>query len=713
MTASATNISAQKVRLSVCQLDCLTAHPACVVGCLESMSAGNGGEDIRLCVESDPAIALAVVNLCRGENIRLDFANLNFSLLLRQISKSQLLKTILSLNIYESENRQKIDLIRDLTLRSGSRAYAARLIAEKSSPAFAAQAFIAGLFADIGLLALAQLYSKSALMLFEESKGQRNLLLELEKRHLGITDNILSNQLLIKLQFPAAVADAVWLYPKATDDIIAKLPTGKLIAIVHLADIISSPAVLNDISSLTKHLFLTDSDISQIRQKTADYHTQISKLFGFENKDHRQSYLEAIKNVYFKQLSADSGEDNFTQFSQKFIDALNPHSPLFDVVQTSAKIFSDLFLAQRLSVFAADPVNANLIIACVIEGISARSVLVSCPDGFSISEAEKQDLQPWLFEQIGVDGEKSYYIPIKSAAQTVAGIILDGPMPDKKLLDKITSLLGRIFALAGENEHQKQIAQIALDEISVSQPEAISKPLPPVEAAVEKQDITQIAAELAAGAAHELNNPLAVISGRAQLLIQSETDETRKQILSQIVEKTMDIEEIIGQLMCYAKPPAARIRTVSPFIVINNCLERVNARYLSEPLDVHLENIESLSDIEVDAEQVAESLAQIIYNALESYESGNGPVQISGIEQNDNIEISIRDHGCGMSDETLAKATEPFFSDKPAGRQRGMGLSIAAGLLKNNNCTIKIQSKLDAGTTVLVNLPRAGKSENF
>lgn len=708
MTAFATNISAQRVRLSVCKLNSLFAHPACIAGCLESIN--NADENLRLYAESDPSIALAIINLCRQQEIPFDFANLNFASLLRQIPKSLLVKTILGIDLHEPANEQKLNFIMNLNLRSSLRAYAAKLIAEKSTPNLASQAFIAGLFADIGLLALAQLFSKSIEMLFEEAKGQRNTMLELENQHLGNTDNALSNQLLTKLQFPAAVAEAVWLAPKATNDLIAKLPNGKLIAIVRLAEILSSPTIAGDISYLTKHLFLTDSDISQIRQKTADHHTKIGKLLCPENKDYRRSYLEAIKNIYLKQLSTETSEDNFTQFAQKFINTFLPNSPLSDAAETAAKIFAESFLAQKLCVFTADTANADLILSYVIDGSSARSVLLNSPNGFTIADAEKEDLNPWLFEQIGIESEKSYYIPIKNTGQTVAGIILDGPMPDKKLLDKITPLLGVIFALAGENDHQKQITQITLDAAVASEPVQIAKPEPiaPAPAApVEKQDITQLAAELAAGAAHELNNPLAVISGRAQMLIHGEADETRQQILSQIVEKTKDIEEIIGQLMCYAKPPAAQIRTVSPFIVINNCLEKVNARYLSEPVDVHLENIENLSDIEVDAEQVAESFAQIIYNALESYESGNGPVQITGEENAKSIEVAIKDYGCGMSEETLVKAAEPFFSDKPAGRQRGMGLSIAAGLLKNNNCTIKMESQPDAGTTIRINLPKA------
>jgi signal transduction histidine kinase len=717
MTAFASNISAQRVRLSVCKLNSLAAHPACIAGCLESIN--NADENLRLYVESDPAIALAIINLCRQEKIFFDFSNLKLASLIRHIPKPQLVKTILGIDIHDSGNEEKLNLIRNLNLRSGLRAYAAGLIAEKSSPALASQAFIAGLFADIGLLALAQLFSKSIEMLFEEAKGERNSLAELENQHLGVTDNALSNQLLTNLQFPAGVAEAAWLAPKATDDLIAKLPNGKLIAIVRLAEALSGPTITQDISHLAGHLFLTDSDISQIRQKTADHHTRIGKLFDAENKDYRRTYLEAVKNIYLKQLSTETGEDNFTQFAKKFIDAILPSSTLLDAAETAAEIFAESFLTQKLCVFTADTANADLILSYVIDGLSARAMLLNSPDGFSIAEAEKDDLSPWLFEQIGIESEKSYYIPIKTAGRTVAGIILDGPMPDRKSLDKITSLLGVIFALAGENDHQKQITQITLDGAGV--PEAVSiarpEPITPVESvslpAAEKepeepQDITEFAAELAAGAAHELNNPLAVISGRAQMLIAGEADETRQQILKQIVEKTKDIEEIVGQLMCYARPPAAKIRTVSPFIVINNCLEKVNARYLSEPVDIHLENIENLSDIEVDAEQLAESLAQLIYNALESYESGNGPVQIIGEEKTKSVEIIIKDYGCGMSEEILAKAAEPFFSDKPAGRQRGMGLSIATGLLKNNNCTIKIESRPDAGTTIRINLPKAG-----
>ena len=69
------------------------------------------------------------------------------------------------------------------------------------------------------------------------------------------------------------------------------------------------------------------------------------------------------------------------------------------------------------------------------------------------------------------------------------------------------------------------------------------------------------------------------------------------------------------------------------------------------------------------------------------------------------VRLQISDLGCGMDEETLEKATHPFFSAKPDGRQRGMGLAYATRLVQINGGTLSIESELDQGTTVTVALP--------
>jgi signal transduction histidine kinase len=710
MMQSAVNTSAQSIRLSVYQLDYLTAHPLCVAGCARHLSENSSYQNVSSFLESDPALGLAVINLCRQKNISIDFENFDFSSLLKHLPRSELLKTILSLKVYDIEEAAVLSFTSSLIRRSGRRAFAAKLIAQRLGCPNISEIFIAALFADTGKFAFAQLYTKSFLMLVEESRQKKVLLSNLEKEHLGITDNIASRMLLEKWRFGTSIADTVWLCRTSVNGLTDKLPNGRIITIVQLADILSSPEHQKDPRSPAQRLSMSDADIDDIKEQVQTFAGQINELLGLEVENPKQFYFETTKQIYFNQLNVPASEDKFTEFTQKFISILNPQANSIDIAESSAKAISDCFIAQSVCVFTPDAQQPNVLLASVIDGCSSKSLVISCPQEFVLSQAAKPHLQPWLFKQIGIDSDKSYFIPIKDDAKIIAGIIFSGPMPDENLLEKITEVLGRFFAMSSKSEHEKSIAELAVDCLSQSELQApVSVPQ-----VSEKSDITQTAAELAAGAAHELNNPLAVISGRVQLLLQSETDETRKLILNQILEKSGDVGEIIGQLMSYARPPRPEIRTVSPFIVINNCLEKVNIRYLSEPLDIHLANIENLSDIKVDAEQIAEAIAQIIYNALESYESGNGPVQITGSERKEQnlIEIRIKDNGCGMSEETLRKAAEPFFSDKSAGRQRGMGLSLAAGFLRNNGCNLNIQSQLDKGTTVAITLPMADKSEN-
>jgi signal transduction histidine kinase len=706
MTQHTSNISAQRIKLSVYESDCLSAHPLCAVKCAEYLSAGSY-DNASLCLASDPAVALAVINLCKQKNISIDFKNLDFAILLKQLSKADLLGTILTLKVYDIRDSDILSLTNAFIRHSSMRTFAAKLIAEKTGLSGTSEVFAAALFADVGLFALAQLFTKSLLMLWQESKERKISLLSLEKEHLGITDNVLSRLLLQKWQFGDSIADTAWLYKTPANALTDKLPYGNILSIVRLAEMLCDPEYQHDYHSLIQWPFLTDSDINEIKEKNEAFAGQINKLLCLENENPSQLYSETIKQIYFNQLTAQPyAEDRFTAFVRKFIKYANQPMQPVDIASVSAKIIAEIFSAKDVCVFAALPQQPQSILTAVIRDRGPISTsLIESPEGTSLDNP-----LPWLLKCAGIefDNEKTLFIPIKIAEQTIGGIIFTGSLFDNKPLEQIADFVAKIFSFVYRNEYEESIVQLAIDSIAQPQSQGSTVQQAPQQAP-SKNVLAEIAAELAAGAAHELNNPLAVISGRAQLLGQSETDETKKLILNQITEKAKEAHEIVGQLMNYAKPAPPQIRTVSPFIVINNALEKVNARYLSEPLDINLENIESLSDVEIDAEQVADAIAQIIYNALESYESGNGPVQIAGKEQSGSVEIYIKDSGCGMSNGTLQKATQPFFSDKPAGRQRGMGLSLADSFLKNNGCILKIESQPEKGTTVTINLPRAGK----
>ena len=217
----------------------------------------------------------------------------------------------------------------------------------------------------------------------------------------------------------------------------------------------------------------------------------------------------------------------------------------------------------------------------------------------------------------------------------------------------------------------------------------------------------QAVAELAAGAAHELNNPLAVISGRAQLLAEVESDQSKKQMLRQIEERTRDISGTIEDLMAFARPGPTEFAVNTVPTIVNEAILFTAKKHNLTTLETHIQNLDNLPNIYVDGKQIAMAISQVLSNALESYAGGNGPITISGkyLEMAEMIELTINDQGCGMDGETQRKATLPFFSGKPAGRKRGMGLAQTQRLVQLNNGLLHIASELDAGTTVTITLP--------
>lgn len=682
MASTLSNVSARNAAFALYQLDSPAVHPHSVIRCIKSASENKSA--LSNLAQSDPAIALTMLNLCREHKIDFTFDNLNFDSHLSKIPNQKILKTFLNIKTFDIVNLHSELPLAEMNRISAARAQAAKFIAAKTK-ANESLAFFAALFADIGLYALAELYPKSMARMFDEANGDGASLLRLEKENLGLTHNIISRQLAQKWRLPQAVSDSAWLYCSPAVTKLENLANIDIILTVRLADSLVrnlDNGVVSCISSIT------EKDINEIKEKVKYF----LRMLNISQENLQDSiYRQALISLLDK-----PSQQNLTYFQANLWNAVKPAVSAIE----AAGIICDSLCK-----------NLNIQKACIYLNAKNEAVKSSaCKTEFLTFENS-----PSLAD-IDFDESKSS----QTALDSFGNLFIQGGDID---ISSLEPLITQILSAKLTEEYNLSMIQALIDDsetITPPQPQT-PQPAPQDDSPIQKiqmtiespEQVREIVAEIAAGAAHELNNPLTVISGRAQILKQQETDETKLLMLNQISEKTGQAYEIVGQLMSYARPTKPNIRTVSPFIMINNCLEKINTRYLNEPLDITLDSsIENLSDIEVDAEQIAEAISQIIYNSLESYESGNGPVIISGSQRNPEfIEIRIQDQGCGMSEDTVKKAAEPFYSDKPAGRQRGMGLALAASLLRNNSATLSIESKLDKGTTVSIRLPRPAKSQ--
>jgi signal transduction histidine kinase len=214
--------------------------------------------------------------------------------------------------------------------------------------------------------------------------------------------------------------------------------------------------------------------------------------------------------------------------------------------------------------------------------------------------------------------------------------------------------------------------------------------------------------EMAAGAAHEMNNPLAVISGRSQLLAQQITDPKFKAMAHLIHEQAHRLSAIITELMDFAKPelPAPQETEVAEI------LERAihEAKEHNDPADRTIEvTMGDVPLVSVDTRQVAAAMTEVLENAIHATDAQTGQIAIHAAHDafSSRVVITISDNGCGMDEQTVKRAFDPFFSARPAGRRRGLGLAKALRWIEASGGSIRLESRPGQGTRSVILLPAA------
>ena len=226
-------------------------------------------------------------------------------------------------------------------------------------------------------------------------------------------------------------------------------------------------------------------------------------------------------------------------------------------------------------------------------------------------------------------------------------------------------------------------------------------------------------AEFAAGAGHEINNPLTVISGRAQLLLREENDAERRHALALISAQAMRVHEMIADMMLFARPPQPELQRVDLVPLIEEIIAEFGPR--CERQETSLEWINRFPGpviVEADRVQIGVVLRAICRNALEALQSG-GHVEIlleavsarpdadAALLPNGAVEarIHIRDDGPGIKPEERRHLFDPFYSARQAGRGLGLGLSKAWRIVTNHGGRIEVANRPDRGAEFIVVLP--------
>ena len=160
--------------------------------------------------------------------------------------------------------------------------------------------------------------------------------------------------------------------------------------------------------------------------------------------------------------------------------------------------------------------------------------------------------------------------------------------------------------------------------------------------------------------------------------------------------------------MSYAEPAPPRRSNTSLGQILDEAVELARQRLGGGDLDLRIEMGPDAPSVLVDSAQAASALSNILVNAFQSYTpAGQGSVEIR-VERDSavpEVRVQVQDRGCGMDRQTLSRATLPFFSARPAGRKRGLGLAFSDRLIRFNGGRLAIASEPGAGTTVTVSLP--------
>ncbi len=211
--------------------------------------------------------------------------------------------------------------------------------------------------------------------------------------------------------------------------------------------------------------------------------------------------------------------------------------------------------------------------------------------------------------------------------------------------------------------------------------------------------------QLAAGLAHEINNPLGVIQCYTDILMADTADEQARSDLEVISRHTSQAQEIVQNLLNFARPKASVTDSCSINTVITNMADVFSLQAAGKSARLRLNLAEGLPEVHGDAASLEQILTNLWLNACDAVPAGSGRIRIKTdlVKDSGEVLLQVSDNGPGIAEENLENIFDPFFTTKDVGQGSGLGLAVVYGLTRELGARIEVENR--GGAVFSVYLP--------
>jgi putative nucleotidyltransferase with HDIG domain len=753
MTTAASHVDEQRNRVEriLAELDNLPTLPAVATRVLELTSASESSarEVVRL-IESDQSLTAKLFRLASragsgmGRNVN------TVEKIVLFMGFEAVRNAVLSIKVFEVFSRSgapgdtQFDHS-EFWKHSLAVACAAQLAAESRTVRVEPeQAFVCGLLHDLGKVALDACLPKSYERVIARTDATNGCIADVERDVLGVDHTVVGHRLAQKWHFPAAFAECVWLHHNGPDAIPASVSHPREIQLVHFADRLAremrigySGNYLAETSAwaLAQHLGLSRTQYDEIVGELVGRIEKRAHLIGLDRLTSRELYIQALTeaNDELSRANATLGQSNreLSRRAQCFaaLRSLNLRmgetANMPDVCVLAAGAMRQLVQSSAAAVFAFSgsgllhvglsrdhDEQPNRTMSWDAAGFERPAWWPTRANASPASFTPAAPALPDLVDRVQADGDAilPWLYPLVTEPDCTAGILLAGPDDAPTLWGEAGEEIAAVACAMGQwlsNVEAQARAQRLNEDLA-----DINRRLQHAQQEAARVRSLSMVAEMASGAAHELNNPLAVISGRAQMLAARPPDEATARIATVLAEQAQRCSQIVAELMDFAKPQDPHLQLVSVRTLLGRIRERWLERSALTPEQFRLELSDDAPTVLVDVEQVSAAFDEVIRNALEAMDDHKPSVIINFVwnPTDDRVAIRVTDTGRGMDADVAERAVDPFFSHRRAGRGRGLGLSRALRWIEINGGRMRLHSRKGESTTVIVEFPVAGES---